>query len=534
MKRKTVIIPALCMALLLTACGSSESAKTGQSSGQAESGGGQETSQGAQPAGESKDTLIVGAAQEPDAFFPFNLANTTSMDEVPILHNVYETPLKLSPDGVCEPLLAERCEISEDGKDYTLYLRDDVYFHNGKKMTAQDVAGSLNLAAEDPDGKTLLSNYDTTEVIDDRTVVVHLTAPYAPFLNSLTSRYALIVDVDLYNEIGADGYEKTPIGTGPYKFVERVAGDHIQLQANDEYWGGKPAFANINYKILTDSNTQILALENGEIDVLLNTNISPLLKLPADGDIKYLVCEASSIMAVGINTTKGPGQNLDFRKAVQSAINKDEIILGTYEGEAQPTDIFMAKSFSGYPNEEELETVPYDVEKAKEYLAASGYNGEEFMLVAQSGTKNETVAQIIQGQLIELGINCTVNALDASSYTALVQGGDGDYGAYVRAGGVSVLDADGLYNYFSETAYHAERYNPGWTSPEMQKLLDDGRVEVNPDKRSEIYTQVCNKITEQAFQLPIYCDLSVVAFNKEIQGIQPRSLVGLYYFNEWH
>ena len=351
MKKVLAIILMLCMAISLAACSSPGNGDNGPDVSAPDGSGDPNLAGDSGAASETKTSIIVAAAAEPDSFFPFNPDNATNMDEAPILHNVYETPIKLAPDGTHEPLLATSWDISPDGKDYTLHLRDDVYFHNGDKMTAEDVAFSLNGAAEIPIGRTLLINYDNAEVVDETTVVVHLTDPYAPFLNSLSSRYALVVNKALYDEIGVAGYDAAPVGTGPYKFIQRVAGDHLTLEANDKYWGEKPAITNITYKIMTDSNTQMLALENGEIDVLLNANISPLLKLPDNSSVKWLSTEAANIAAFTINCTKGPGADKNFRKALQSAINREELILGVYEGKTVPTGVHRHHHRKGRPDD---------------------------------------------------------------------------------------------------------------------------------------------------------------------------------------
>lgn len=521
MKKGLSMLLILSMILSLTACGGA-AAKNGKKANTAD-------------AAAAKESVVVATASEPKNYFPYNPDVNTNMDDVPVLQNVYETVIKIMPDGSHEPLLAESWEISEDGLEYTLHIRDDVYFHNGKKMTAEDVAWSLNTSASTATGTTLLINYGAAEAIDENTVVVHLTSPYAPFLNSLASRVAVVADKDYLDEVGIEGYEAVPIGTGAYKYVNRISGDRVELEANEAYWGGAPAIKKITLKIMTDVNTQMMALENGEVDVLLNASIPPLLKLPEDGSLKWSSTESHMIAALNINCKKGPGADINFRRALMSGINKEEVIMGVYEGMAEPLDIYMASSFSGHPDKGTYETVPYDLEAAKAYLKASNYNGEEFMIATVSGTKNESAAQIIQGQLIELGINCSVNALDSASFFQLVNYGTGEFGAQLRATGVSVLDADGIYTIFSSDYLNKGGiYDCGRPTPELDKLIMAGRSESDPEKRKLIYTEANNYITEHAYLVDLYCDQSVVAYNEAIRGVEPRTLAGLYYFNEWN
>ncbi len=539
MKKKALLAGVLsAMAVIsLAGCGSKPaSAPTTAADGQTTTQAASETqSQTAETtsAAAGRDSVTVACAAEPDCFFPFHSTLGTNMDEVPILHNVYETPIKLGPDNSHEPLLAESWEISEDGRSYTLHLRDDVYFHNGDKMTAEDVAFTLNSAGHTSAGSAQLANYDNTEVLDDKTVVIHLTDPYGPFLNALCGRFALIVNKSLYEEIGEDAYNDAPVGTGPYKFMSRISGDRVTLEAYDKYWAGEPAIKNVTFMVMSDTNTQMISLENGDIDVLINANIGSLSKLQTD-KVKWETKDASSIDNLAINCSKGVGTDINFRRALQCGINKEELNIGVYEGYATLGDIQICPSFSGRPDPGTYKVVEYDFEKAKEYLAASNYNGEEFKLVTVAGTKDESGAQIIQGQLIELGINCTVSAVDAASYNAMTENGDGDYGAKLRFSGVSVLDADGLYyQYNSNFVLQPGKYDAGVCSDELDDLLQKGRVEVDPEKRKEFYAQACDLITDNAYGVCLYYEVNACAYNSSLNGVTPRALTGLYFFNDW-
>ena len=539
MKKKVLLAGVLsaCMILSLAGCGSGGSdtgttaaAAGGQTEAQASDDGGGAEAEG----GETKDSVVVACAAEPNAFYPIHTSLGTNMDEVPILHNVYESLIKLGPDNTHEPLLAESWEISDDGCTYTLYLRDDVYFHNGDHMTAADVEYTLDIAGHSSAGLAQLANYEDTEVIDDYTVAIHLSAPYGPFLNALCGRYALIVDKALAEEIGEDAYNEAPVGTGPYKFVSYTSGDSVVLEANEDYWGGAPSIKHVTFRVMTDTNTQMVSLENGDVDVLINANISSLTRLNNE-NIKWETKDASSIDNLKINCSKGPGTDINFRKAIQCGINKEDVNLGVYEGMATLGDIQIAPGFSGRPDPGTYKVVEYDPEKAKEYLAASNYNGEEFKIVTVSGTRDESAAQIIQGQLIELGINCTVSAVDSASYAATVDNGTGEFGAALRFSGVSVLDADGLfYQYHSDSTLTPGKYDAGVTTPELDELLMAARVEQDEDTRKDLYAQACDYITDNAYGCTIYYEVNAVAYNAALNGVVPRSLTGLYFFNDWN
>lgn len=527
-KRSLAMIVAITMMAGLTGCGGAGSQAA---SGNGGSGNGAVSEGSAQ----GRTDLIVANAEEPTCFYPTHSSLSPNMKDVPVLANVYDNLIKLMPDGSHEAMLAESWEISEDGKDYTMHLRQNVTFHNGNEFNAEDVKYTLDTEAPLSGGQSMLVNYKETEIIDDHTVVIHLSNPYGAFLNGLASRWALIVDKETAEEIGEEAYNENPVGTGPYKLVNRVAGDHFDLEYYDGYWGNKPAVTKVTYKILNDPNSQILALENGEVDALLNARLSPLLKLSPDSGVTYKTTNAANIQAMFLDCNDGPATNPDFRKALQYGINKQDIVQAVYEGQATVADCYLAPEFSGHPDKGTYPDVGYDLEKAKEYLAASNYKGEEFKLLTVSGTKDEVAAQVVQGQLTELGINCSLSAVDSPTYYSAYQTGDGTgFDGAVRAGAVSSMDADCLYRVFNtEIAASGNLYDKGVSSPELDKLLEAGRVEANEEKRKEIYAQVLTVVSDEVLLIPLYYDLSIVAFNSNLDGVVPRPLTGLYYYNEW-
>lgn len=535
MKRKALAMSLVVSSLvtLLVGCGGSSSGSAGTAAAtQAAAETKVAATQAAEKVGDVKDVVKVACAAEADAFFPWHSKLSTNMDEVPILHNVYESLIKLGPDNSHEPLLATDWKVSEDGCTYTLTIRDDVYFHNGEKMTVEDVEFSLDNAGHTSAGSAQLANYDDTEIIDDHTVAVHLTSPYGPFLNALAGRYALVVDKSYYEAVGEDGYNENPIGTGPYTFTERVSGSHIVLDANENYWGGVPAIKQVRYQVMTDTNTQMISLENGDIDVLINANVSSLMKLASD-KVEWATNPASSIDNLKFNCNEGPAADVNFRKAVLYGINKEDVNIGVYEGQATVGDIPAAPGFSGRPDDGTFQVVEYDQEKAKEYLAQSDYNGEEFEIVCVSGTRDESVAQIVQGQLMAIGINCTVSAVDSASFKSITEQ-TGDFDASLRFSGVSVLDADGMYyQYHRDYAIGAGIYYYGNSNDELCQLLDEARVAVDPEARKQLYAKANDVIVENAFGACILYELNACAYNSSLKGVVPRSLTGLYFFNDW-
>lgn len=489
----------------------------------------------AQAEGAAKTSVVVGVAAEPNAFFVCHSVNGTNMDECPVLHNIYDTLVRRNPDGTYTGLLATEWSVSEDGLDYTFQIRPGVKFSDGRDMTVEDVVYSLNYTAGTSAGQQQLVNYDNAEAIDDETVVVHLTSAYGGFINAICNRYGLIFSKSYFEEVGEDGYDAAPITTGPYKFVEFVSGDHVTITYNEYYWGEKPAITDITYRVMTDTNTQMIALENKEIDVLLNANITPLLQLDPDGPVTYAVTSAATYSTLMFNLKADqPTSNIDLRKAICYGINKDEINFGVYENMAEIADCTIPSSFNARPVSGTFDSYSYDPEKAKEHLEASGYNGEEVRIVTVSGTKDETVCQIVQGQLINMGINATLVACDAGTYNDYTST-SGDYSISLRSGSSSLMDADMLiFNYNTDIITSKyDRNFPEEFNTKLTELTWAGRAESDMDKRIELYTEAIQMCYDYAVNEPLVYSLNVVAYNRDLQGVEPGPLVGIYYIYDW-
>ena len=477
-----------------------------------------------------KDTLIIGTGAEGTRFFPANEKGTNSNDYVVVIANLYDSLVRMNAQGQIVPCLATEWSVSEDGLCYTFALREGVKFHDGSLMTADDVVFSLDMSAPLANGKALLINYDHAEKVDDKTVAVYLSAPYSGFINGMASRVAMIFSKAYYEAVGADGYQAKPIGTGAYKLTSVVSGDTITLEAFDEYWAGAPAIKTVLVKLISDTTTQTISLENGDIDLLMSPSIAACQLLDTSKGVEWISGSSAGRVTMHISSNEGtPGHDdINFRRAVQSAVNKEEVILGATEGVAQQIDIDMCPNYSGRP--EGYDVVPYNAEKAKEYLAASNYKGEEFQILVQSGTMFDTVAQIIQYQLMEIGINCTVNAVDSATFTDLWYAGK--YGAMIRNTNSSLLDADGFLNFFmgASANYAPTANNQHPRTEDIYQLGLEAR-KAQGEERKALYLKAVNIVTEEAYEVPLFANTNTLAFNSKLGGVEVYPLGSVYLFN---
>ena len=184
----------------------------------------------------TKDSAILATSGEPTRFFPCGADGSNGNDYL-VLNNIYDTLVFLDADGTIQPCLAKDWTISEDGLCYTFHLQEGVTFHDEHADDRRGCGFTHDLSVQNSTGKALIINYDHAEAVDDNTVKIYLTAPYAAFLNGVRlPPQAASCSKAYYEEVGEEGYQAAPVGTGPYKFVSAVSGDTITLEANENYW----------------------------------------------------------------------------------------------------------------------------------------------------------------------------------------------------------------------------------------------------------------------------------------------------------
>jgi peptide/nickel transport system substrate-binding protein len=478
-----------------------------------------------------KDDLVIAVATEPVHYVSLTEAPTSDFDQV-ISFAVQDTLLKKNwATGAIEPYLCESYEISKDGLQIKVKLRPNVYFHDGTKLTSEDFKFTYDQAKKYQIGNILLVNYDSTEVIDDQNFVIHMAHAWKPILNALCSRVSPVVSKAYWEKVGAAAYDKHPIGTGPYKFVSAIPGNQIVLERNDKYWGQKPYFKRIIIKTILDVNTQIMAVQSGDVDVVIGPPIDSLQKIN-NPKVVWDATPANTTAELWFNMqdTRWVAHDVNFRKAVQYGINKDAINQAIYNGKATMIDIYGAPGFTGRPAAGTYTSYAYDPAKAKEYLAKSNYKGQEFKVVTWAGNVTEKICQVIQGSLQEVGINMKVVATDTATYYDTVRN-TGDFDAQYWTTGSSITDMDSIGNTFLISRYDFKNNNLP-RGKEMNDLSLAGRTEPDDSKRLDVYAKAMTINNEDVYQIYTHMDLNTILYRKGLQGIK-ADMVKYYRYQEW-
>ncbi len=345
------------------------------------------------------------------------------------------------------PYLAESWTIAEDGLTYEFKLREDVKFHDGTPLTAQDYAWSFS-RAKDPKTQSPLTGPQLTglaiaEAVDDHTLRLKMAWPNSTLMDSLaTSGFHQPLSQAYVEKMGED-YGRNPIGVGPYKFKEWVTGEKIVLERNPDFtWGpawthgGAPYIEFIEYRIIPEYSTQLAGLEAGELDYV-DLEIKDLERIQDSGLFQIhtgLAKGAGTFIAM--NTTKPPFDDIRVRQAFNHVVNKDVLIQVVSRGHALPLSGPLTPATLGYWSGVEEIGYEYDLEKAQELMVEAGYilnsdgrfekDGEPLVLEMKVDSSQPKDAEVLQEQFREFGVQINVSQLEDSVWLETVSSGDFD------------------------------------------------------------------------------------------------------------
>ncbi len=456
------------------------------------------------------------------------------------LTSVYDPLVWLTPDGEFVPGLAKSWEVSEDGLTYTFHLRDDVTFHDGNPFNAEAVRFSLDRIA-DPETKSrkasgMLGPYDRTEIVDETTVRVHFTEPYAPFLASLSTVYLAMVSPDAVSEWG-DEYQFHQVGTGPFTFEEYVPKDHLTLVRNADYdWApsffdhqGPPQLEEITFRFYSDPATRVLALESGEADVMGEIPPQDAVRLDESSDYELMpVPIPGQPLQFFMNTRRAPLDDQRVREALIHAVNRPAIVETVFKAYSPVAYGPLNRPTFAYDPTVEG-TYAYDPERAAELLEEAGWtdsdgdgirdrNGEplELETILMGWGYIPEVGQMLQDQLKQVGVDLASRQTTFSN--ALGDVADGRY--HLAPFLFSNSDPDIL-----RTCFHSSNVDGGFnwskvSNSQLDAWLEEGKQVMDEAERHEIYAEIQQHIVDQAMILPIRDYVNLNATSAKVEGLR--------------
>lgn len=399
---------------------------------------------------------------------------------------IYEGLTALDASLSIVPGLAESWEISEDGKTYTFKLRSGVKFHSGGDMTAADVKASLERVKKEATGSPLasrLATVDSVETPDPSTVVVNLSAPSAPLLSSLTT--IAIVPAKYLDDV--ETLQQQPDGTGAFKFVEWQPNVAIRLEANPDYWqDGLPKLEGVNFNIVPEAATRQVGLTSNQYQMLPNIDAVTALQLKGQPDIELVDTLELSYTLVGMNVTKAPLDNPKVREAINYAIDRGQIVEAALFGAGVPGGPVSPALDQWATSVDQIACFTPDAEKAKALMQEAGVTAPvalKLLVLPRDDTR--AMAQIIQQQLAAAGIEVELNIPEIGQFVQDWR--NSNFDLFISANAGTIEPDDYFYRTFrTDGSTNVFKYS----NPELDALLDQGRIEVEPAARREIYNDV--------------------------------------------
>ncbi len=499
-------------------------------------------------------TLVIAIGADQTGLDPQTVENNESGF---VMSTIFDSIVNYKPGSSdVGPGLAESWTISPDGKVYTFHIRHNVNFQDGTPMNArtvaQDVDRAINpnnpcyvLARKDVDtyddftfGSVKDGTVAKMDVLDDYTLRFTLPQPNAPFITSLAMVWQGIMSPAATKQYNCDASQH-PVGTGPFKFVEAVRNDHITLDANAAYWGGRPKVDRMIFQIVPESATRMLQLERNQVQVLADVPPSDYSRVTGNKDLKLYSAPGLTILGVAMSNDLGPFKDVRVRQAMNYAVDKDAINKGLYGG-ATTASQGMPPVLWGY--NKSVDPYPYDAAKAKQLLTeagfASGFTTEMIVYANPRGYNpigGAKLGEAVQGYLAKVGVNVKITQYEWGAYLDkyrhtpwegfAISGWSGDNGDPDNFLG-DLFEWDEVAG--KARANNASRHH----DVAYDKLIVQGRQVTDQAKRAAIYEQANKLLHDDAAWIFINHTNQVRATRANVTGFQLNPLQMFFHMEQ--
>ncbi len=467
----------------------------------------------------------------PESFSTLDTLTSTASDSAAerVRNLMFNSLIKKNENFEYVGDLASNIETSEDGKTITLTLRDGVKFHNGKDFTSADVKYTFDKLFESKgfksgaffdtvDGKQI-PHISSLATPDAKTVVFVVGRP--ALKNQLLSN---LVAIPIIGDGTVEQQKTTPIGTGPFKFVNFDQSQNtVELESFQQYFEGAPKFAKLRVKTVTDASGLQAELQTGGVDIApAPSNLPPdtLKLLSENANLKVEQFDGSNIQYVGLNTTSAPLNNVKIRQAIGYAIDREKLIRELLSGQAKTASSILPAGSWAYSRGTQY---AFDPEKSKQLLREAGYKNEPIKFKYSSGNAAfNSYSQAIQSSLTAVGLNVQIETLDPGTLRTQLAQGQFQMNTGVWIGGnqdpifLKDLFTTGRIPVPGVACCNRSRYS----NPEVDMLLEDAINAIDREKAKALYIQAWGIISNDLPLLPLWYPANMVVANKRIGNIK--------------
>jgi len=495
-------------------------------------------------------TFISATIAEPSGLIPMIAGESAASA---IASNIFNTLLKYDRNLELTGELAESWKISADQKTITFRLKPAMQWADGEPLTSADVLFTWKLVTDDKTRTPYGSDYKLVlkaEAPDPLTFRVTYPQPYAPAMDSWATLQVLPQHLLKDEDINTTAFARNPVGSSYYRLENWRHGESISLVRNPKSTQGPALIERLVSRSIPDTATQFLELLANNIDYMGLDPVQYARVFPSRPDLDQKIALykelGNNYTYMGFNLKHKPFDDIRVRKAINYAVDKQELIDGVLLGLGEPV-ASPYKPGTRWANPE-LKPYPYDPQKARELLQAAGFedhdndgildrNGKPFSfeILTNNGNKQrELSAVLIQRRLKEIGIDASIRKVEWASFIErFIKTGDFDV---VVLGWSLALDPD-QYSIWHSSQQAPGQFNfIGYNNPVADELLEQGRLELNPDRRMRIYHEFAKILLEDSPIVYLYTGYGLPAIHRRVKGIDnPAPPAGIgHNSHEWY
>jgi len=474
-------------------------------------------------------TLRVGLNADPPNMDPHQ--STAAVDRQ-VFQNLYDKLVDINENLEIVPMLATSWTITEGGRVYTFKLRPNVVFHDGTPFNAEAVKANFDRMLDRSFGSPRFSEVTLVtkvEVVDPLTVRITLEKPYSPFLAVLSDRAGMMVSPAAAQRLGK-GLAREPVGTGPYRFVEKRPQERIVLERFDRHWDRTAGnVQQIVYRPFTDENARLANLRAGELDIIDQVAPAEIPKLKTDPVLRLFARSGLGWQGMWIQVQSGIFSNKALRQALNAAIDRRTLVQVVFGETADPANGPFPPGMFTYAIPANSRIPERNLDLARQRLREGGQpNGFAFTLKVTPGRVPQQVAQVIQSMATDVGIKVNIeivefgallSQLDAHRFEASLLGWSGRpdpdgniYGFFVTGGGLN---------------------NSAYSNSRVDSLLDAARILTTPDQRRRAYGDVMNTLNDDLPYLFLWWPREYKVLGPKLQGFVHISDGMMRFRNVW-
>lgn len=506
MKKGFVLLTAA--ALFLTACGGGTGGQKDTAAAGSEDGTGTGDSGGT--GGEYKDTLSVAIRDEPASLDPH--LNTQLVSEA-VRREIYDFLVIKDEEGNLVPSAATGWE-NVDDTTIRFTLRDDIIFHNGEKMTAEDVRYTLVRASEKSGSAPLFQSIDTenTKVINDVTLELKLKEPMAPIFNFLSSPEGGILCKKAVEELGDDEFGRNPVGSGPLKLKNWTTGTSIELERNDEYWGDKPSYQTLIVKFIAEPANRTIELETGGVDIIYDVSTNDIDRIKENQELRLVSGTGLKHTYISISMEDPVMKDSRVREALSYALDMDSIVDAVFTGTAKTSDSVMSPNIFGYQS---MGVNPYDPDQAMALLKEAGYeNSLEITVKGYDNTQFVDILEIAQNMWRAVGVTAKIDIMEYATFAEQEAAGEVQMG--ISAFTASSGDPDQALGLWKSGYGGVLQGNDA----KIDEYLNRGRAIYDESERAALYKEAQKYMWDTHYMIPIAFSDVVYATTDKVENLE--------------